>query len=159
MVIGLAAWAGCDGGDAAEQGEDDRGAVLRVMDAGRTALLAGDGRAACRVLSAQGRTRALGFQVDFAPTGTPVPTERRGVPQTCEEIVRAEWKREHLPDIDQSWTPDLRAARFDVVAIDADDARVRLEVPGAYGPTVEFSLSKTAQGWRIDDSDAVPSGY
>jgi hypothetical protein len=61
--------------------------------------------------------------------------------------------------VDQSWTPDLRAAKFKVVSINGGNAHVRLEVPGAYGPIVEFSLSKTAHGWRIDDSDAVPSGY
>jgi hypothetical protein len=161
MVIGLAAWGGCGStaNDAAERGEDQRGAVLRVMEAGRTALLAGDGQTACRLLTTHGRTRALGFQVDFAPTGTPVPTKRRGVPRTCEQIVRAESKREHLPDVNPSWTPDLKAAKFAVVSINKDTAQVRLEVPGAYGPTIEFSLSKTAHGWRIDDSDAVPTGY
>jgi hypothetical protein len=161
VVVGLAAWAGCGStaNDAAERGADERGAVLRVMEAGRTALLAGDGQTACRLLTTHGRTRALGFQVDFAPTGTRVPTKRRGVPQTCEQILRAESKLEHLPDGDPSWTPDLKAAKFKVVSIDDDNAQVRLEVPGAYGPTVEFALRKTAHGWRIDDSDAVPSGY
>ena len=160
-VIGLAAWGGCGStaNDAAEPGDDERSAVLQVMEAGRTALLAGDGQAACRLLTTDGRTRALGFQVDFAPTGTPVPTTRRGVPQTCEQIVRAESKREHLPDVGPSWTPDLKAAKFHVVSINHDTARVRLEVPGAYGPTIEFSLRKMAHGWRIDDSDAVPAGY
>jgi hypothetical protein len=132
---------------------------LRVMEDGRTALLAGDGQAACRLPTRHGRRRALGFQVDFAPTGTPVPTKRRGVPQTCEQIVRAESKREHLADVGPSWTPDLKAAKFNVVSIINDTAQVRLEVPGAYGPTIEFSLRKTAHGWRIDDSDAVPTGY
>jgi hypothetical protein len=160
-VIALAVWGGCGSAanDAAERGANERGAVLRVMEAGRSALLAGDAQTACRLLTTHGRTRALGFQVDFAPSGTPVPTKRRGVPQTCEQILRAESKREHLPDVDQSWTPDLKAAKFSVVSINNDNARVRLEVPGAYGPTVEFSLRKTAHGWRIDDSDAVPSGY
>jgi hypothetical protein len=46
-----------------------------------------------------------------------------------------------------------------VVSINNDTAQVRLQVPGAYGPTIEFSLRKTAHGWRIDDSDAVPTGY
>jgi hypothetical protein len=161
ILIGLAAWGGCGSAanDAAQRGEDERRAVLRVMEAGRRALLAGDGQTACRLLTTHGHTRVFGFQVDFAPTGTTVPTKRRGVPQTCEQILRAEWRREHLPDVDQSWTPDLKAAKFKVVSINGGNAHVRLEVPGAYGPTVEFSLSKTAHGWRIDDSDAVPSGY
>jgi hypothetical protein len=161
MLIALAVWGGCGSAanDAAERGDDERGAVLRVMEAGRAALLAGDAQTACGLLTAHGRTRALGFQVDFAPSGTPVPTKRRGVPQTCEQILRAESKLEHLADVDQSWTPDLKAAKFHVVSINNESARVRLRVPGAYGPTVEFSLRKTARGWRIDDSDAVPSGY
>ena len=161
MVIGLAVWGGCGStaNDAAESARDERSAVLRVMEAGKTALLAEDGQTACRLLTGHGRTRALGFQVDFAAAGTRVPIKRRGVPQTCEQIVRAESRREHLPDVDPSWTPDLKAAKFNVVSIDNKTAQVRLEVPGAYGPTVEFSLRKTAHGWRIDDSDAVPSGY
>jgi hypothetical protein len=161
MVIGLAAWGGCgstaDG--AAERGEDERAAVMRVMEDGRTALLAGDVQSACRLLTTRGLTRALGFQADFAPTGTPVSTKRRGVPQTCEQMVRAEWKREHLPDVNPSWTPDLKAATFNVVSVNNDTAQVRLGVPGAYGPTIEFSLRKTPRGWRIDDADAVPTGY
>jgi hypothetical protein len=74
-------------------------------------------------------------------------------------MVRALWKAEHLPDVDPSWTPDLKAAEFEVVTLSADEAHARLKVPGAYGPTVDFSLLDTGQGWRIDDSDAVPSGY
>lgn len=132
---------------------------MRVMEAAKTALLAGDGRTACDLLTAHGRRRALGFQVDFAPTGTTVPTKRRGVPQTCEQIVRAESKGEHTPNVDQSWTPDLKAATFHVVSIDNDTAHVRLQVRRSPGLTVEFSLRRTTQGWRIDDSDAVPSGY
>jgi hypothetical protein len=38
-------------------------------------------------------------------------------------------------------------------------AHVRLQARRLHGLTVEFSLRKTAQGWRIEDSDAVPSGY
>jgi hypothetical protein len=37
--------------------------------------------------------------------------------------------------VNQSWPPDLKAARFKIVSINDDT------------------------GWRIDDSDAVPSGY
>jgi hypothetical protein len=46
-----------------------------------------------------------------------------------------------------------------VVSLSGDHARVRLSVPGAHGPTVPFSVLKTAKGWRIHDSDAVASGY
>jgi hypothetical protein len=31
--------------------------------------------------------------------------------------------------------------------------------PRPYAARVEFLLVKTADGWRIDDSDAVPRGY
>jgi hypothetical protein len=129
---------------------DERGAVLQVMNRARTAVLAGDGQTACRLLTAHGRRRVLGFQVDFAPTGTRVPTTRRGVPQTCAQILHAE------AGLDRSWIRDLRGARLGGVAIDGDAARVRLLVDG---PDVQFALRRTAQGWRIDDSDAVPSGY
>lgn len=139
VALGLAAWGGCG-----STTSDERSDVLRVMEAGRTALLAGDGQSACSLLTAHGRTRALGFQADSA--------------QTCEALVGAESRREHLPGTDQSWTPDLKAAKFNVVSIDGDSAQVRLKVPSAYGPTVDFSLRKTEDGWRIDDSDAVPSG-
>jgi hypothetical protein len=161
MVIAIAGLAGCgsDARDAPEPGGDERAAVLRVMEDARGALLADDGDGACRLLTGHGQQRVLGFQVEFLPTGTPVPAKRRGVPQTCEQMVRAQWRVEHLPDFEPSWTRDLKVAKFEVVSLSGDNARVRLTVPGAYGPTFDFSLLKTAQGWRIDDSDAVPSGY
>ena len=144
-------------GGAPEQGSaEERAAILRVMEAGRRALLAGDGEAACRLLTAAGRRRALLYQADFVPEGTDIPTKRRGVPQTCPAIVRAEWKLEHEPQVDQSWTPDLRIARFSVVSLQGRRARVRLKVPGRYGPSFRFTLLRTERGWRIDDSDAIP---
>jgi hypothetical protein len=156
-----AAVAGCGasaGGAPASGSAGERAAVLRVVEAGRRALLAGDGEGACRLLTARAQRRALAFQVDFVPEGTPIPTKRRGVPQTCEQIVRAEWKAEHEDGVDPSWTPDLRAATFRVVSLHGARARVRLQVPEAYGPTVKLSLVRTERGWRIDDSDAIPSG-
>jgi hypothetical protein len=145
VAAALAAAAGCG---------DDRDAVLEVMEDGRKALLAGDGRAACALLSEHGRRRVLEFQVDFAETGTPVPTDQPGVPQTCEAILRAESKGAR-----ESWKPDLEQARFRVTSIEGDRARVSLTGREPYAARVEFSLVKTADGWRIDDSDAVPSGY
>jgi hypothetical protein len=161
LVIAMAGLGGCGSAarDASEAARDERAAVLRVMGAARGALLAADGEGACRLLTRHGHQRVLGFQVDFLPAGTPVPAKRRGVPRTCEQMVRAQWRAEHLADVDPSWTPDLKSAEFEVVSLNGDNARVRLKVPGAYGPTVNFSLLNTAQGWRIDDSDAVPSGY
>src|SRR3954454_1163290 len=161
LAVALPALSGCGAaakGAPASGSADEHAAVRRVVEAGRRALLAGDGKAACRLLTRRGQRRALGFQVDFAPEGTRVPTKRRGVPQTCEQIVRAEWKADHEEGVDPSWTPDLRAARFRVVSLRGARARVRLEAPEAYGPTVSFSLVRTQRGWRIDDSDAIPSG-
>jgi hypothetical protein len=108
-VVALAGLGGCGSGarDAPETDRDERAAVLEVMGAARSALLAGDGEGACRLLTRHGRQRALGFQVDYVPPGTPIPTKRRGLPQTCEQMVRAQWRAEHLPRIDPSWTPDL----------------------------------------------------
>jgi hypothetical protein len=133
---------------------DDRDAVLEVMETGREALLAGDARTACGLLSEHGRRRVLEFQVDFTETGTPVPTEEPGVPQTCEAVLRAERKLGR-----DSWEPDVEQARFRVASIDGDRASVVLEVPEPYGPRVAFTLVKADDGWRIDDSNAVPSGY
>lgn len=122
------------------------------MEDAREAVVAGDGAEACGLLTEHGRERVLEFQVDFAETGTPVPTRQRGVPQTCDAILRAERKAD--PDS----FDDLERPRFSVSSIDGDRARVRLQVPRS-GATVDFSLVKTDAGWRIDDSDAVPSGY
>src|SRR3954471_9036361 len=161
IAIALPAMTGCgsaaDGAPANGSG-GERADVLRVVEAGRRALLAGDGEGACRLLTRRAQRRALAFQVDFVPEGTPIPTKRRGVPQTCEQIVRAEWKADHEEGVDPSWTPDLRAGRFRVVSLRGARARVRLGAPEAYGPTVSFSLVRTQRGWRIDDSDAIPSG-
>ena len=148
----LAALAAC-GGSAAG---GDRAAVLRVMARGRAALLHDDPGAACRLLTPHARRRVLGFQVDFLPEGAPVPSRRRGVPRTCEQLARAEFKSDHQADVDPSWTPDLRRARFQVVSLGAGKAHVRVRTPG---PAVEVWLLETPDGWRIDDSDVVPSGY
>jgi hypothetical protein len=149
---------GAVAGGAPQQGSaQERAAILRVMEDGRRALLAGDGETACRLLTARGRKRSLLYQIDFVPEGTDIPTKRRGVPQTCPEIVRAEWKLEHDPQVDQSWIPGLRRARFAVISVQGRRARVRLKVPGKYEPAFRFTLLRTERGWRIDDSDALPS--
>jgi hypothetical protein len=146
LVAAFAAAASCGG--------NEREDVLDVMERGRTALLDGDGRAACGLLTDHGRRRVLEFQVDFAEPGTQVPTDQHGVPQTCEEIVQAESQASR-----ESWAPDVEQARFRVASIDGDRATAVFEVPEEFGPRVEFALVKTADGWRIDDSDALPSGY
>ena len=134
---------------------DDRAAVLRVVAQGRAALLHDDAAAACRLLTPHGRRRVLGFQTDFLPEGAPVPSRRRGVPRTCEQLAHAEFESDHQADVDPSWTPDLRRARFQVVSLRSGRAHVRVRTPG---PAVELRLVKTPDGWRIDDSDVVPSG-
>jgi hypothetical protein len=132
-------------------GDDDREDVLAVMEDARAALVDGDAETACGLLTPHARERTLEYQVDFLPEGTPVPTERHGVPQTCEEIFVAVRK------LDPSSVEDAAAARFSVESIDGDRASVRLDAGG--GATVDFALAKTGDGWRIDDSEAVPSGY
>jgi hypothetical protein len=155
LVIGVTGMAGCDAAPGGDDGRasDDRAVVLRVMESARSAVLAGDAETACGLLTPHARERLLGFQVDFLPTGAPVPSDRPGVPQTCEEMMGA------LRQEDPWSVRDLRAAEFEVRAYAGDQARVRLKVPEDYGPTVKFWLIRTRQGWRIDDSDAVPSGY
>jgi hypothetical protein len=148
-ILAVALAAGCGGDDA---GVDDRQAVLAVMEDARAAVVDGDGETACALLTEHGRRRALGYQVDFAPEGTPVPTDRRGVPQTCVAILRAKRR------LDPSSIDDLERAAFRIESIDGDRAGVRLQAPEG-GPDYAFTLVKTARGWRIDDSDAVPSGY
>jgi hypothetical protein len=146
-------------GGSDERAADDEAAVLDVMDAARSAVLAGDPETACGLLTPHARDRVLGFQVDFLPTGSPVPSKRPRVPQTCEQMLRAQLHDERGADVAPSWLRDLKGRRFEVTAQAGDEARVLLKVPAAYGPTVRFRLIRTDHGWRIDDSDAVPSGY
>ena len=144
MLIGAVAatWlAGC--GPA-----DERAAVLDVMEAGRSALLAGDADAACALLTSHARDRAPAF----------ISSDPAEAAQSCEAVLRAVWEEEHRPDATPTWSRDLEAARFTVARLGEQTARVRLEVPVAYGPVIRFSLRKEGSEWRIDDSDAVPSG-
>jgi hypothetical protein len=144
----LAALAACGGAPR----DDDRASVLRVVAQGRTALLHDDAAAACRLLTPHARRRVLGFQGDFRPEGS---SRRRGVPRTCEQIAHAEFESDHQANVDPSWTPDVRRARFEVVSLRSDRARIRVHTPA---PPVDLELVKTPDGWRIDDSDVVPSG-
>lgn len=154
----LTALAGCGSISACGRDQDAR-PILNVMRAGRLALLRGDGRAACSLLTPRGRQRVLGFQVDYLPEGAPVPSNRRGVPHTCEQIVRRQWRDEHRRDAGQSWIPDLKRARFRVLSIAGARAKVELYVPVPNGPKVLFRLRQIGGRWRVDDSPAVPSGY
>jgi hypothetical protein len=142
VVTGAAALDGCGG---ANHSSADRDAILSVMQRGRAALLAGNAHAACSTLTADGRRRALAFA-----SGEAGPR-----PRTCEAVVRIELEQERrIP----TFSADLRRARLAVKSVTGRRAVVRLAVPGRYGPVVQFRLTKTSHGWRIDDSDAVPVG-
>ena len=145
-ITATALWAGCGSEDRPRA--DDDAAVLDVMEAGRSALLAGDAEAACALLTSHARDRAPAF----------LSSGETDVPHTCEEVLRALWEEEHRPDATPTWSRDLAAARFTVTALGQGKARVRLTVPVEYGPVIRFSLRKEGSEWRIDDSDAVPSG-
>lgn len=148
--------AGC--GSSSSAG-DDRSAIQRVLEDARGALLRNDGHAVCNLLTVHGRRRSLGYQVDYAPVGTRVPTTRRGVPRTCEDLVDREWRAEHRANVDQSWIPDLRRTKFVLVKLGRSHARVELRGPGPSIPPQTLTLVKTSVGWRVDDFSAVPSGY
>jgi hypothetical protein len=130
-------------------GDDQRDAILKVMERGRDALLAGKGRKACSLLTRHGRRQALRFGVaDF----------RENPPRTCRGVLRREYREEHDPELDPTWSEELLRSRFTVTRVKDGRATVRLKILEAYGPTVTFQLRKTAHGWRIHDSDAVPYG-
>ncbi|HEX8075665.1 MAG TPA: hypothetical protein VF545_11865 [Thermoleophilaceae bacterium] len=160
MVLALLAGAaaGC-GSDSADGGSNDRRQILSVMHTGRLALLRGDGRVACSLLTPHGRRRALDFQVDYLPEGTAVPSNRPGIPHTCEEMVKRQLRDEHQQGSGGSWTPDLERARFRVRSVDGSRAKAQLYVPVRYGPTVDLTLLRVNGRWRVDDSPVVPSGY
>ena len=112
----------------------DREQVLDVLEQARTALAAGDGEAACALLTEGGRERAVNFD-DF---------------DTCEETVAAAGRS------DPSSVEDAGKARLAEPVIDGDRASVDLEVEQYV--TINVVLVRTADGWRIDDSEAVPYG-
>jgi hypothetical protein len=128
---------------------DERPSVLRLMERARSALLGNRAHEACSLLTRHGRRQALGFRVDF----------NRGLPRTCVAMVKREWKEAHIPRVNVSWPSDLRHSSFTVVRLHGAAASVRLRVRKPYGPRVHFRLRKTSEGWRIDDSDAVPQGH
>ena len=142
---------GCDGTST------DRDAVIQVVEAGRAALLEGHVERACGLLTDEGRRRALEYRVDFdqTPRGSLAPDDPR-VPQTCEEIVRREAAAARLPST--TWDEALRTATFDVVTLSGREAEVALRFPTPQ-VDVRIDLTLTEDGWRIDDSSAIPSGH
>jgi len=147
LGVGLLAGWGCGGAG------DEHAAVLRTVEQARQALVRRDAPAACRLLSRVGMTRIFMFQVDFAPDGTRVPTKRKGVPQTCTEIVL----RVLALAADTGSDPgrlQVAQARLEIVALQAGHAEVALRAT-----RFVIKLSKGANGWRIDDCSCVPHGY
>jgi hypothetical protein len=109
---------------------DERDAVLEVMERARDALVARDAETACGLVTARGRELALEFELGGS----------------CEESVRAA-----QPFVIR----DAERARFGEPEIDGDRATVDLESDGM---KITFRIVETEDGWRIDDSDAVPQG-
>jgi hypothetical protein len=120
---------GC-GEDEASDGEQ----VLAVMEEARAALVAGDGDTACALLTEAGRERAVAFDEL----------------STCEETVRAARRS------DPSSVEDAEKARFAEPVVDGDRASVDIDVEEYV--TINVRLLRTGDGWRIDDSEAVPYG-
>jgi len=153
LGVGLLAGWGCGGAG------DERAAVLRTVEQARQALVRRDAPAACRLLSRVGMTRIFMFQVDFAPEGTPVPTKRKGVPQTCTEIVLSVLALS-AGALSGPFPPGLAQGRLDVVALQTGHAKVAVGVaPRSPDLDPVITLSKGANGWRIDDCSCVPHGY
>jgi hypothetical protein len=132
---------------------------VQVLQAARTALLHDRSHALCNLPTPHGRTRSLGFQVDFATEGTPVPSNDPRLPQTCEAIVAREWSQVRRSHGALTWPTDLRHVSFSVLSVRGSAAQAQLKVDKPYGPAVEFSLRKTPSGWSIDDSNGIPVGY
>jgi hypothetical protein len=133
----------------------DRAAILKVMEAGRTALLAGDGQRACALMTPVERARSTAAfsKSDFGyDEEGGYPRSSGPLPKSCEELVRREAKEGNIP------RADLRKSIFSVTSIKGSRATVRLRVQENHGPRVGFVLRKTQAGWRIDGSDAEPRG-
>jgi hypothetical protein len=155
ITTGTLVLAGCGSTNREPSDQNDARRIIGVLEKARSALMNNRSHEVCDLLTDHGRTRALGFQVDFAGEGTPVPSKDPRLPQTCEAIVEREWS-----DVEgASWPIDLRHVSFSVVSVDGSTAKAQLKVDKPYGPVVAFTLRKTTKGWLIDDSDAVPEGY
>jgi hypothetical protein len=141
VVVAAAALAGCGGSGAPDE---ERDAILRVLDQARDHVVAGREREACALLTPHGRERSLGYGRAYEDT------------QSCERALRwvvgtAEDERLFGPtDLDV-----LADTRFEVEEVDGDRARVTAR-SGADEATIE--LRRTPAGWRIHDSPVVPVG-
>ena len=129
LAVLLVLLAGCGEDEAA-----DREQVVTVMEEARDALVAGDGDAACELLTDAGRERAVAF-------------DELG---TCKETVEAARRS------DPASVEDAAKARFSEPVIEGDRASVDIDVEEYV--TLNVRLVRTDDGWRIDDSEAVPVG-
>jgi hypothetical protein len=128
-LIILAALAGCGGDDEAGSSPVD------TMEQARTAFLDEDAEAACALLTDHGREQALAF------------AEK----DTCEANFRAE-----VVERTSTMRQQVEQAKFEVSRQEGDRATVKL-TSGPY-IDIDIDLVDTDDGWRIDDSEAVPSG-
>ena len=147
--IALALAALCLGGCGGHE-EDD--AILSVLHDARRAVLAGDGSAACRLLTTHGRRRALAFGAELgAPGGAQAGS--------CEELVRSQ-RALARREPSSSWPDDLRDANLEVLSVSDGRAQAELRVQDLLGTAIRWRLQllKTDSGWRIDDSNAIPVG-
>jgi hypothetical protein len=133
-------------------GHEEDDAIMGVLHEARSAVLAGDGPGACRLLTPNGRRRALAFGAELAAPGGSTPS-------SCEELVRS---RRALArrDPSSSWPDDLRDADLEVLSVSDGRAHAELRVQDLLGTAIRWRLKlrKTPAGWRIDDSNAIPVG-
>jgi hypothetical protein len=156
LAVGLVGLTGCGGGDgdAGEKVADEQ-AILDVMEKGRQALLSGDAAAACRLLTDHARERTLQYQVDFLEEGTPVPSTDPRAPQSCEAMVPAV-----LHELGSPLKSTIDDVKFDVISIDEGEGTATVAAQeGTYSEATFRLLDVPDEGWRIDDSNDVPSGY
>ena len=131
-------------------GHEEDDAIMEVLHDARSAVLAGDGSGACRLLTAQGRRRALAFGAELGAPGDPQPN-------SCENLVRSQ-RALARRDPSSSWPDDLRDANFEVLSASDAKAQAEMRVQDLLGTAIRWrvQLRKTAAGWRIDDSNAIP---
>jgi hypothetical protein len=150
----MVALASCGGGSP----PPDRAAILSTVHRARDALVAGRVNDACALLTPHGRRRTLGFNVDFDHDGAIQPDSPR-LPQTCERLatrmLAEDHKLTHGRDPGQGWVDALKQVRFALVS--SDGSRATVTDAGGSGATLK--LVETPAGWRIDDSNAIPSGH
>ena len=119
--------------------------MLRVADAARDAMVAGDPAAACALLTPHGRERSKGYGRAYEDT------------PSCEAALAYVVEISRDPSAGVRELEDLARAEFEVTDIDGSTARVDADA-GQGGEPIEIELRKTADGWRVHDSDVVPEG-